>query len=1463
MSVFSVKSSLARAAGLAILALAVWAPAALALPELEVDLSNEPTTLPRSDEGMFYTATVTNTAPETPAVGDELTCQNSTAKWFNVESEADFDYRWLRNGAPIAGETAKTHVLVAADEGAGVQCEVTGKNADKLKTIALTAVNSAVATAGSNVITGAFTATGSGTLSAGSKTIGSLAPNPPEGTLGAFAVGQTITAPGIPAGTTITAVLPGSLEISAAATASGSQSLSAGSQPFEVGQTVRSNGASAEHREVIPPETTITAISGTTLTLSKNATSSRSIRVEAVEQVPAPLAAAAVSLPPVVIGAPPSPGVPAPVSDPRKVESRPHVTGPQDGATVTCTAPSNWSAATSFTYQWLRDGVPIAGATGSEYTPVEAEDKYAVLQCEVFGKSGTGAAPGGGVTASISPSSNWVVTIEAGGAYALPEGAPNNNPTAWLPGTTFSNTTSGPVALDVELPPGGETLVTAAAGAGWSCTTQLPAGASPASASCTREDQLPPGGASFPPLSVAVSLGADAPDIGVATATVSGGGAAAPATDTATYAFTAGLPFGLIPGAFEAAVFDQAGNDHTQAGGHPYRAFTTIGLNTHKTAAKDVYPVGRVKDVLAALPRGFVGNARATPELCGSIEEVVLALCPERSLVGGVDVYSFIAEAPKEDIYPDGGVEELKRLPVYALEPEFGAPAQFAFAISSFSVPYTFVAELRAEEGYALSLRSAPVLTAPPLYGFNANLCDFGGEIEGSGRDARFAGCKKAGQAGANPVPLFTNPTRCSGPPPTTELRVNSWEDPETIETDRFSVPPITGCDQVKFEPKVKFEPTSDRADSPTGLDVEVTVPSEGLVSPTGIAQAHLKRVRVTFPQGMAINPSAGHGLGYCTAEQVKLKTNDPISCPASSKIGTMEVDSPIIESKLVGDVYIAKQGEIEGALTGFYVVFDSKKDGILIKIPAKIEPDPRTGRLVVTIDDSPEAPFSSAALHFAQGPRAALTTPPKCGIYRVKAELVPWTAVDLEHPSAAETVTENSAFRVTRGPDGGACPDGELAPQLEAGSAEPLAGKTSPFLVRLHREDGSARFSSLKFKAPLGLTAYLKGVPYCPDSAIASISTAPQSGQGEIDHPSCPAASEIGTASAGAGAGPDPFYVNAGHAYLAGPYKGAPASIVVVAPAVAGPLDLGSVVVRNAIYIDPETTQITVVSDPIPTILHGIPTDIRDIRVTIDRPHFALNPTSCEEKSALADVTGEGGETAQASNRFQVGGCGALRLKPRSYTRLFGPTGRAGHPRLRGVLVSRPGDANLKGAVVTIPRSEFLDQAHIRTICTRVQFAAKKCPKGSIYGHVRAVTPLLDEPLSGPVYLRSSNHYLPDLVATVRGPDYQPIEASAVARIDSIKGQIRASFEAIPDVPLSKIVIDMRGGKRGLLVNSRNICSRRYRVRLALSAHNGRSRVERPPLRNTRCGKARKHKRQHHRHKAKRGGHRRGGGSR
>jgi hypothetical protein len=557
-------------------------------------------------------------------------------------------------------------------------------------------------------------------------------------------------------------------------------------------------------------------------------------------------------------------------------------------------------------------------------------------------------------------------------------------------------------------------------------------------------------------------------------------------------------------------------------------------------------------------------------------------------------------------------------------------------------------------------------------------------------------------------------------------------------------------------------------------------------------------------------------------------------TCPDASRLGDAEIETPLLDPPpLKGSIYLASpQQNPFGSLLAIYLVVEGH--GLVVKLAGKVIPDPQTGRLTAVFDENPQVTFEDLRLHFDGGAYAPLKTPSSCGKYATTSVLTPWSA-----PYTGPPATPRDEYEIAQGPNGAPCGGAQPnAPSFEAGTTAPLAGQYRPFIVNLKREEGTQQFASLSVSPPPGLVAKLAGTQPCSDAALAA--AAAKTGAQEQASPSCPAASEVGTVYTQAGAGPSPFNAP-GKAYISGPYKGAPISLAVITPAVAGPFDLGTIVVRAALQVDPKTAQVKAVSDPIPTILQGIPLDIRSVSLRLDRPDFTLNPTSCDPTSVDGTLLSSLGSTASLQSRFQLAECGQLKFKPQLSLSLKGGTKRGQYPALTAVLKARPGDANISAASVALPHSEFLAQNHIGTVCTRVQFAASACPARSVYGKVSVTTPLLDYPLSGPVYLRSSDNKLPDLVLDLKGPDSQPIRFEAAGRTDSVNGGIRNSFDFVPDVPFTKLVLQLQGGKKGLLENSRNICTTTNKAAATYTAHNGLAYEAQPKLAVKCGGKAKK----------------------
>ena len=923
----------------------------------------------------------------------------------------------------------------------------------------------------------------------------------------------------------------------------------------------------------------------------------------------------------------------------------------------------------------------------------------------------------------------------------------------------------------------------------------------------------------------------------------------------------AGASFGLNN--FDVAFTIADGTPATQAGSHPFAMTTSLGVNFTGTGAEAVTE-GHLRDVVFEQVAGLAGDTTAYPR-CSTLDFLTPGeagpSCPMDSVVG-ITANSF------------GEPGGWSTSPVFNLAPPAGTLLRLGFLVVG-SVRVVVDVGLKHTPPYNPTGAARNLVESLYVYG---NVTQLWGNPSDSRHDDLRGQCGLEGaklapgdvkgfefenESGETcPVeprskPFLTLPTSCAAPG-LSSYEALSWEGDKdagsALTHDVGGNPtPFSGCGLLGFKPSIAAKPTTRAAQSPSGLDLSLDVEDTGLTSVGGRAQSDIRKVVLTLPKGMTANPSLAEGLEVCSEADLERETLGSApgeGCPEASKIGTVEVESPLIEEPIDGALYVAKPYENEfHSLLALYFVLKNPKLGVIVKQAARVEPDPETGQLIGITEDIPQLPFSHFRLHFREGGRSPLVSPPLCGSYEAKAELTPW--------SGGPAVTATSAFTIVSGPGEGPCPPGGTAPfhpGFEAGSINNNAGSYSPFYMRLTRKDGEQDMTRFSAKLPPGVVAKLAGVSKCSDAQIARAKA--KTGLQERAAPSCPQSSEIGHVRGGAGVGSQLTYVP-GELYMAGPYHGAPLSVVAIVPAVAGPFDVGNVVVRQALRIDPRSAEVTAdgaASDPLPHILAGIPLNVRYIRVLVDRPGFTLNPTSCEESAVGAQLWGGGADVFSSLDdtpvaldaRYQAASCSHLGFKPRLALKLKGGTKRGNHPKLRGVFRPRPGDANLSKLVLRLPRSAFLDQAHIRTICTRVQFAAAGgngagCPKGAVYGHARAFTPLLDEPLEGPVFLRSSNHNLPDFVAALHGL----IDVEAVARIDSKQGGIRATFTDVPDAPLSKVIVNMQGGHKGLIVNSTDLCRSKHRADAQMLGHNGKRATVEPEVQAS-CARHTKHRRKH-----------------
>ena len=866
---------------------------------------------------------------------------------------------------------------------------------------------------------------------------------------------------------------------------------------------------------------------------------------------------------------------------------------------------------------------------------------------------------------------------------------------------------------------------------------------------------------------------------------------------------------------FSSAFINEGGTPALEAGTHPFGQVTSLFFDTVPYPNPDLpeVPAGDVKDVTVSLPPGFVGDPTAVTACSSVAFSEVPPKCPASSQVGSVEAFV-------------SGPGIMFPVTLYNIEPPPGEVLKMGFHFVN--VPVTIDFRVNPDPPFNVLASLHYTSNAVPIYGSRLLI------------------------SGAPPgatKPFLTLPRACTGPLGI-GYSTNSWQEPGTFVSGEAPAVRMEGCEALGFGPTAQGKPTSSKAESPSGFDFDIDVSDPGLTKFGATANSDIKKTVVTLPEGISTNPAVASGLEVCSLAQFEeegpIDSNPATGCPEAAKVGSVDVTTPLLDEPLQGSVYVAKQHDNPfDSLLALYVVIKNPNLGVSVRLAGKVEPDPVSGQLTTTFDNMPQFPVGHLRFHFQGGERAPLITPPTCGAYEASADLYPYS-----NPTVA--LRRTVAFAIDS-PAGGSGPCPTSASQLphspgfSAGTLSPKAGAYSPFVFKLDRADGSQRLSAVSTTLPKGLVAKLAGIPYCSEAQIAQAASRSGEGQGALEaaQPSCPVASRIGTVSAGAGAGPSPYYVS-GSAYLAGPYKGAPLSVEIITPALAGPFDLGVVAIRTALYLDPETTIVKAVSDPLPRILHGLPLDVRSVSLQMDRPSFTLNPTNCEPSAVTGTATSTLGTVSPLSAYFQASDCGALAFKPKLSLALKGGTKRNDHPALHSVLTypQGPGYANIGKAVVTLPPTEFIDNAHIQNPCTRVQFNAHQCPKGSILGKAKATSPLLDAPLEGPVYFRSNGgeRLLPDLVVDLNGQ----LHVTLVGFVDARKAHLRTTFQNAPDAPVSKFTIELKGGKQGLLVNSANLCAKQRKAKLALTAQNGLAQNSEPVIK-TSCKKPKKHKAKKH----------------
>jgi hypothetical protein len=903
---------------------------------------------------------------------------------------------------------------------------------------------------------------------------------------------------------------------------------------------------------------------------------------------------------------------------------------------------------------------------------------------------------------------------------------------------------------------------------------------------------------------------------------------------SATPAFRAGLLFAI---AMLAIAAPAAASERIEAlsttmsssaaGAHP-------DLETEFTLEAPGEPEA-ARNVTFEAPTGVFGNPRAITQCIPA--DFALDQCPTDSQAGLITVYANYENDP--DFL-------LGTAPIYSIVPQPEETARLSFIVPVLNIPIAIPVAVRTTTDYGLRFTVHEISQLTPLakadmilWGFPAKAIHDNQRFP-KGSPGHPAGCPLEATASRTclptptatsitPQPLTDNPTTCTGEELVSELKVQTYQDPEHLSSLQSTYSPITGCEREVFNPVLQATSTTEETDSASGLELDLKSPQ---FLTFAAEPSEIKAALVTLPEGFTINPDAADGQTECTEAEANFDSEGPAACPDSSKIGTFSIGTPALAGRLEGDVFIGepKPGD------QYRLYLTSHGFGINSKLIGSVKPDPVTGRLRAEFPDLPQAPFEDFQLHLFSGERGLMATPVHCTVYSVTATFFPWNTQLAEQ-------TTSQTFGLASGPHGSSCPGQTrpFTPNLLAGTSNATAGAFSSFSLRLDREDGDQNLGKLTFTLPPGLTANLHGITYCPEVAIAAAARTP--GRSEAEHPSCPESSEIGTSNVAAGPGTHPFHAY-GRIYFAGPFQGAPLSLVAITPALAGPYDYGTVVVRVALHVDALDAHVFADSETVPSIIGGIPLRLRSIQVNIDRPDFMINSTNCSAFSIASQGIGDEGTIASFSSPFQPVNCGTLPFKPRmSITQLGGhrSTRRAVDPSLRFDLNTRPGDANIKSVAVTLPKAFEIDQRHLANICSRSELESKHCEGRQPIGSVKTETPLLEKPLEGPAYAVSGYGGLPHVVFILAGQvTLLPQGESKTVR----DGNLRTEVPVVPDAPIGHFRLTLLGGKQGYIINTQSLCSGPTVTGVEYVAQNGKSRTEKVKTKAACGSKGKRHRR-------------------
>jgi hypothetical protein len=955
---------------------------------------------------------------------------------------------------------------------------------------------------------------------------------------------------------------------------------------------------------------------------------------------------------------------------------------------------------------------------------------------------------------------------------------------------------------------------------------------------CVFEGKLPPYEGIEAEIGVEVLAGAKSGEANQVS--VSGGGAPGVSLERPIVVSGAPTPFG--PASYEQTAFNEDGSLDTQAGSHPYGLTTTLDLNR---SAIVPYQPAQPKDLHFNLPPGLIGNPQPFPQCTDAqFSRELEGFANECLADTAVGVATITIDEPA--LF---GVLVVTT-PVFNLKPAVGEPARFGFQTLVAHVILDTSVRTGGDYGVTVSVNNITQIAAlldsqvtfwgvpgDPIHDQSRGWQCIDGGIWGE-VIPKVGPCKTQGQKA--PPPLLSLPTSCTGPLQTT-MSADSWAQAGSFTAPLAppSQPSMDGCNRLPFEPSISVAPDGQAGSSPSGLTVGIHVPQDALLSPTGLAEANVKDTTVTLPAGVALNPAAADGLEACSEAQIALESHTAPTCPEASKVGTVEIKTPLLPNALTGEAFLAAQNANPfGSLVALYIVAEDPVSGTLIKVAGEVKPDPVTGQLVSSFKDTPQLPFEDLSLHFFGGSRAPLGTPASCGSYTTRAAIAPWSGNAAAEPS--------SVFQIVSGPNGSACESPlPFAPSLTAGSTNIQAGAFTPFTTTMSREDGQQNLQAIVLHMPPGISGLLSSVKLCGE---------PQADQGTCGHES-----EIGETVVSVGLGGNPFSVKGGKVFITEGYGGAPYGLSIVNPAKAGPYDLEQgtpcdcVVVRAKIEVDPITAALTITTDntgpyKIPTILDGIPLQIQHVNVLINRPGFTFNPTNCNPMSITGTLSSTEGATSALSVPLQVTNCAVLAFKPGFSVSTSGKTSRANGASLHVKLVYPKApfgsQANIGKVKVDLPKQLPSRLTTLQKACPDSTFNRNPaaCSTQSRIGEAKATTPLLPVPLSGPAYFVShGGAKFPELVIVLSGFG-TTVQLHAETFI-SPAGITSSTFRTVPDVPVGTFELTLPQGKYSALAANGNLCKSTLKMPTAFTAQNGATIHQNTPISVTGCPKHKKAK--------------------